>query len=447
MNRSYGMYRAPVVGATLLIVAALIIACMPVSPMPQVNAQAAEPAGLEEQVDAIWQAYAESVTEGDAARFAALWTDDAIKLPPGAMPVEGAEAIEARFEASAGGSDSVMEINNKEIGHGPEFAFSSGFYSVEVTPTDGSEPFLVDGKYLDILRQQEDGTWKLYRDCYNSNVPPAAAAEPDVEAVTAEVSALFDEYVASLEAGDAERWSQLWVEDGVQSPPDAPPNVGRNAIFNNISAAMDLFAFEDMQINIDEVLVAGDLAIARGLYTVTYVPLDGSDPIPVDGKYTTTFQQQADGSWKIYRDIFNSNVPPAAAAEPDVEAVTAEIRTLFDEYIASLEAGDPERWTELWVEDGVQQPPGAPPNIGRDVIFSNISADLEQGTYEDFQIEIDEVLVAGDLAVARGLYTLTYLPSDGSDPILVDGKYTTTFQQQADGSWKIFRDIFNSNVP
>jgi ketosteroid isomerase-like protein len=95
----------------------------------------------------------------------------------------------------------------------------------------------------------------------------------------------------------------------VQSPPGAPPNIGRDTIFASISGAMEQYGYRDMDIHVDEVLLAGDLAIARGMYTVNLLPRDGGDPIPVDGKYTTTFQRQPDGSLTIYRDIFNSNVP------------------------------------------------------------------------------------------------------------------------------------------
>ena len=87
------------------------------------------------------------------------------------------------------------------------------------------------------------------------------------------------------------------------------PDQCTKVIFASISGAMEHYAYRDMDIHVDEVLLDGDLAIARGMYTVMLEPRDGSDPILVDGKYTTTFQRQADGSWKIYRDIFNSNTP------------------------------------------------------------------------------------------------------------------------------------------
>lgn len=311
MIRANRSYRVPIVGGVLLIVATLIIACMPVRPVAEVSAQAAPP--QEEQqlaaaVDSIWEEYSASLNAGDVDRWVELWTEDGVQMPPGEPYVEGKEAILARNAQAFAPFDVEMEIENLEVGSGPEWAFARGVYSAMLTPKEGGSVVPVDGKYMTILQQQPDGAWKVHRDIFNSNVPPAAAPEPDVDAVTAEIDALFTEYGASLGAGDAERWIDLWTEDGVQSPPGAPPNVGRDVIFASISAAMDQFAFEDMQIGIDEVLVAGDLAIARGLYTVTYVPHDGSDPIPVDGKYTSTFQRQPDGSWKLYRDIFNSNV-------------------------------------------------------------------------------------------------------------------------------------------
>ena len=132
-------------------------------------------------------------------------------------------------------------------------------------------------------------------------------AAADVES---EILAMMDQYGASLEANDVETWSSLWTEDGVQMPPGAPNNVGRSTIVSGLEGALELFAFSDMEINLDELEVAGDWAYARGTYTVTYLPHDGSDPIFVDGKYLSIYERQEDGAWKMHRDIFNSNVSP-----------------------------------------------------------------------------------------------------------------------------------------
>jgi len=36
---------------------------------------------------------------------------------------------------------------------------------------------------------------------------------------------------------------------------------------------------------------------------------EGSDPIDDTGKYLEIWKKQADGGWKVVRDIFNSDLP------------------------------------------------------------------------------------------------------------------------------------------
>ncbi|MEZ4705850.1 MAG: nuclear transport factor 2 family protein [Caldilineaceae bacterium] len=273
------------------------------------------------------------------------------------------------------------------------------------------------------------------------------AAPPSDEDVVAAVNAIWDEYEASVIAGDVDRWIAQWTEDGVQMPPGEPFVEGKEKIYARVGANMAAGPTTDFVITPLETTSAGDWAYSRGVYTVTFPLGDSGEEGMIDGKFMTILKRQPDGAWKIHRDIYNSNVPPAAPPEPDVAAVTAEIDALFTEYGDSLAADDAERWIQLWVEDGVQLPPGTLPNVGRDAILASISGAMEHYGYRDMDIQVDEVLLAGDLAIARGMYTVTLVPRDGSQSILVDGKYTTTFQRQPDGSLKIYRDIFNSNVP
>ncbi len=90
-------------------------------------------------------------------------------------------------------------------------------------------------------------------------------------------------------------------------------------------------------------------------------------------------------------------------------------------------------------------PPGEPPVIGKDRIRARNKGVLDQFTF-NIGISNEEVGVAGDWAFARGTYKATLTPKAGGEAVLVDGKYMTILQRQADGSWKIHRDIFNSNV-
>lgn len=58
-----------------------------------------------------------------------------------------------------------------------------------------------------------------------------------------------------------------------------------------------------------------------------------------------------------------------------------------------------------------------------------------------------EVTVAGAWAYSRDTYTLSVTPKAGGKTSLTDGKYLTILRRQANGPWKIYRDIFNSNAP
>ena len=130
--------------------------------------------------------------------------------------------------------------------------------------------------------------------------------EEDMDAV---MEAIWSEYTASIGEGDIERWVEVWVEDGIQLPPGEAAVVGKDNILARNSAVFEPFDVS-MSITNEEVIAEGNWAYARGVYEATLTPKAGGEDIQVDGKYVTILQKQPDGTWKIYRDIFNSNVPP-----------------------------------------------------------------------------------------------------------------------------------------
>jgi ketosteroid isomerase-like protein len=63
----------------------------------------------------------------------------------------------------------VVAIFNEEVRVAGDWAYSRGTYSATLTPKAGGEPREDSGKYLTILERQSDGSWKIARDCFNSN--------------------------------------------------------------------------------------------------------------------------------------------------------------------------------------------------------------------------------------------------------------------------------------
>jgi len=91
-------------------------------------------------------------------------------------------------------------------------------------------------------------------------------------------------------------------------PPHFSANVGKQAIRAWSGGFLDLFGCQ-FSLAVDEVRVAAHWAFERGRYTITLAPKAGGPSMDEAGKYITIYQRQADGSWKMARDIWNSDAP------------------------------------------------------------------------------------------------------------------------------------------
>ena len=135
--------------------------------------------------------------------------------------------------------------------------------------------------------------------------------------------------------------------------------------------------------------------------------------------------------------------PPAADT---TEADVAAIRAIVDRFDEAMNAGDYEALAELYAEDAIRMPANAPPQIGRDAIREWFRLEMEQS---DTQIDnvVRDARVFGDWGYCWGDATGTDTPKAGGDEILIDSKWMSVSRRMPDGSWKVYRDIFNANGP
>ncbi|MCC6317958.1 MAG: DUF4440 domain-containing protein [Gemmatimonadaceae bacterium] len=140
---------------------------------------------------------------------------------------------------------------------------------------------------------------------------PAATA-PDPTAVRAAIDAINAENTAAMSSGDSARAMGILAhyEDGAMvMMPGAPGMAGRAAIEQGIIGMLSTAKISDMNVTTADVIVTGDYAIESGTFSWTLTP-KGGKPAPDKGKYLTVWHRQADGSWKILRDINNSDIAP-----------------------------------------------------------------------------------------------------------------------------------------
>jgi uncharacterized protein (TIGR02246 family) len=131
-------------------------------------------------------------------------------------------------------------------------------------------------------------------------------ARPLSDADVAAVRATADGWEERARAGDWAAVAALYAEDARLMPPNAEAVQGRAAI----QAFWEAFPLTtDIDITSEEVDGRGDLAFDRGSYSVGIMPEGTSEPITDRGKYVVVARRQADGSWLMAIDIFNSNLP------------------------------------------------------------------------------------------------------------------------------------------
>jgi uncharacterized protein (TIGR02246 family) len=135
-------------------------------------------------------------------------------------------------------------------------------------------------------------------------------------------------------------------------------------------------------------------------------------------------------------------VDESTNTKADVEA----IERVNVELINALNAGDASAAVALVMDDAVDLPPNRPAVIGKEAIRSFVQSDFDRVTM-NFNEEIVEVEVAGDLAVIWSNYTVTLTPKEDGEPIENKGKWLKVLKRQPDGSWRFSRNIWNSDNP
>lgn len=145
--------------------------------------------------------------------------------------------------------------------------------------------------------------------CARTEPQVGPASDAEVAAV-ARVLATID---SCARTGALHVFISLSADDVVMLAPDQPAVVGKDAVREYYRGFYGTFAIDTRHEPI-ETHAVGDLVVSRGNGRGTITPKAGGQPMSFDNKYVMLFRRQADGSLKVWRVAFNSNVPLAAPA-------------------------------------------------------------------------------------------------------------------------------------
>ena len=133
------------------------------------------------------------------------------------------------------------------------------------------------------------------------------AKKVDLEAERAALMKADSDWAATLAEKSVDGFTSFFTADAIVMPPHLPVLNGIDAIRDWATTSMSLPGFSvEWTVTSAEVAASGDMGYTLGTFVFQATMPDGST-ITDPGKYTTIWKKQADGSWKVVADTFNSD--------------------------------------------------------------------------------------------------------------------------------------------
>jgi len=113
--------------------------------------------------------FAAALNAKDAKAAAALYTEDAVLIPPGEALVRGRAAIEEYWEGAieSGGVREVSVETMDALSSGL-LGYETGSFVLTVNGPDG-EAVIDRGRYIELLRREPDGQWLSTHGIWNAS--------------------------------------------------------------------------------------------------------------------------------------------------------------------------------------------------------------------------------------------------------------------------------------
>jgi uncharacterized protein (TIGR02246 family) len=128
-------------------------------------------AGIRSEIDAANAQFSAAAAKGDGAGLAALYAADGQVLPAGSDPIKGSQAIQKFWQGALDSGVAGIGLKTIELFGQGRTVTEVGQYELH----DKAGKVLDHGKYIVIWRH-DGGAWKLLRDMFSTNVPPAKNA-------------------------------------------------------------------------------------------------------------------------------------------------------------------------------------------------------------------------------------------------------------------------------
>lgn len=140
----------------------LVLACQPQEQTTTLS---------EQDISAVMEAteqYGGSIVAGDFDKIRSLMDADIVLMPPSESAAHGVDAAMQSMEGFPGMEGS---INPEQVEGSGNLAYVRGNYNITFIVNDTTR-IPDNGKYIEVWKKQDDGSWKVVVDIWNSNESP-----------------------------------------------------------------------------------------------------------------------------------------------------------------------------------------------------------------------------------------------------------------------------------
>lgn len=259
---------------------------------------------------------------------------------------------------------------------------------------------------------------------------------------------LIAEADGAFAAGDADRYADLFTDDGAFLLLHREPALGPDAIRARLADGFARFDTSDWSPSVELVETSGDLGHAFTTYTEHLVERGTGARTLVRGRLAWFLRRGPDGRWRI-RLLMNSHSQPMETAVTLDEGGAGADGTpqgVLGAFNRALAVDDADAMAGLFTADAQLLFANRPPAVGRPAIRAHWAPIFAANLTTDPELTCSVVDVHGDDAYAACTYAETVEPRSGGPARRLHGRATFILRREADGAWRI-RMAMNSPAP
>jgi ketosteroid isomerase-like protein len=148
----------------LLFTLFIILSCN--SPEAKKETTSYQPESVKKEIEAANKEFAELFAKGDSIAVGNYFTLDAKSMGPNVPSVVGRGAIQTLYAGWINAGVNNLSLTTTGLWGNDEMQTEEGLF----TFSDKAGNEVDKGKYL-LIWKKENGKWKIFRDCYNSDLP------------------------------------------------------------------------------------------------------------------------------------------------------------------------------------------------------------------------------------------------------------------------------------